>query len=65
MPKYEQIIESFINGQYSQAYTQLMDLGDWEQADFTCNLRNDETLSQDKKLELSNYLLNRLLDERR
>ncbi len=62
MPSYEQIIESFINGQYKQAYEQFRNLGTWELSGFATKLKEDE-LESSLKVKYLTYIVDRLVQD--
>ena len=63
MPSYEEIIESFINGQYNQAYEQFRNLGSWELSGFATKLKIDGTLDKGTKIQYLTYIVDRLVQE--
>tara|TARA_R100001198_G_scaffold24639_2_gene12884 strand:- start:4497 stop:4691 length:195 start_codon:yes stop_codon:yes gene_type:complete len=63
MPTYNQIIESFINGQYSQAWSQFKDLGEWEMSGFSSYIQGDEMLKESEKVKYLCYLLDKKVSQ--
>ena len=64
MSNYDEIIESFINGQYTQAYEQFKSLGHWEMSGFTTDLQNDDLTSDKEKVKYLVYLLDRKVSDK-
>lgn len=62
MEKLEQIIESFINGQFSQDRRQFNELPLIGQYNLLQKLRTHEFLSDEKKLQYMNIFANELIE---
>lgn len=62
MEKLEQIIESFINGQFSQGRRQFSELPLIGQYNLLQKLRTHEFLSDEKKLQYMNIFANELIE---
>ena len=62
MENYNVILESLINGQYSQARSQFNELTHVGQYNFLSELRRDDSISFESRLGYFNYFANHLIE---